>query len=86
MGHMKTTLDIPDDVIRKAKATAAIKGQSLKDFVTAAVKEKLSRKKPISIEEHGWRSVFGKVAHRHIREVDAVIRAECSAIDPEDWK
>jgi len=30
---MRTTIDIPDDLLRRAKATAAIRGVKLKDLV-----------------------------------------------------
>ena len=40
---MKTTLEVPDTLFREAKATAAARGQSLKSFVTEALREKLSR-------------------------------------------
>lgn len=83
---MKTTLDIPDDLMRRAKATAALKGQSLKDFVTVALKEKLARKQEVLEAERGWRMAFGKVSRKHVREVDALIREEFSKIDPEEWK
>lgn len=33
---MKTTLEMPDDLFRRAKATAAKRAQSLKQLVTAA--------------------------------------------------
>jgi hypothetical protein len=39
---MKTTLDIPDLVLRRAKAEAAQHGIPLRQFVTEAVEEKLS--------------------------------------------
>jgi hypothetical protein len=32
---MRTTLDLPDALFRRVKATAALKGMKLKDFVTA---------------------------------------------------
>jgi hypothetical protein len=38
---MKTTLEIADQLLRKAKATAAERGQSLKEFVTEALRDKL---------------------------------------------
>jgi hypothetical protein len=38
---MKTTLDIPDSVFRRAKARAAEQGIPLRRFVTDAVEEKL---------------------------------------------
>lgn len=37
---MKTTLELPDQLFRKAKATAAERGQSLKEFVTEALQDK----------------------------------------------
>ena len=39
---MKTTIEIPDPLFRKAKSTAADRGQTLKDLVTEALREKLS--------------------------------------------
>ena len=32
--YMKTTIEMPDDLFRKAKAVAALRGQSMKDFIT----------------------------------------------------
>lgn len=31
---MKTTIEMPDDLFRKAKAVAALRGQSMKDLIT----------------------------------------------------
>ena len=39
---MKTTLEIPDLLFRKAKSTAAERGQTLKQLVTEALQEKLA--------------------------------------------
>ena len=38
---MKTTLEIPDTLFRRAKSTAAERGQTLKALVTEALQEKL---------------------------------------------
>jgi len=38
---MRTTLDIPEDLLRRAKAEAALRGRSLKDFVTEAIRAAL---------------------------------------------
>ena len=40
---MKTTLEIPDNLFRQAKATAARRGTALKEFVCDAIEEKLAR-------------------------------------------
>lgn len=83
---MKTTLDIPDDLFKKAKAFAALQGRTLRDFVSAAIQEKLQQKQNTLERERGWRTVFGKVSTKQIREVDAVIQAEFSKIDVDEWR
>lgn len=42
---MKTTIDLPDSIFRRAKATAAHRGISLKAFITGAVENNLDRPK-----------------------------------------
>ena len=39
---MKTTLEIPDAIFRRAKSVAAERGIPLREFVTEAVKDKLA--------------------------------------------
>ena len=38
---MRTTLDIPDDLFRRVKATASLNGTSLRDFFTKAVEREV---------------------------------------------
>ena len=33
MRHMRTTVDIPDELLRRAKSEAALSGRKLKDLV-----------------------------------------------------
>ncbi len=40
---MRTTVDIPDQILRRAKAAAALEGKSLKAFLTEAVVHELER-------------------------------------------
>ena len=40
---MRTTVDIPDHLLRRAKAAAALEGKSLKTFLTEAVIHELER-------------------------------------------
>jgi hypothetical protein len=42
MGCMKTTLEIPDDVFRQAKAQAALEGRKLKDLVADSLRATLA--------------------------------------------
>lgn len=84
---MKTTLDLPDPIFRKAKATAAEHGQSLKDFVTEALRDKLAADagRPIATEPL-WMQGFGKLKHLHKEtvRVQSVIDEEFGVIEPED--
>jgi hypothetical protein len=44
-GPMKTTLEIPDDLFREAKARAALNGMKLKDLVAEGLRLALGTKK-----------------------------------------
>ena len=57
---MKTTLEIPDSVFRRAKARAAERGIPLRQFVTEAVEEKLTVKEPSS---KPWMKMVGGLQH-----------------------
>lgn len=56
---MKTTLEMPDDLFRKAKAKAALRGQSLKDLITDAVRRELEDAPSASPQstERFWREL-----------------------------
>lgn len=84
---MKTTLELPDPLFRKAKATAAARGQSLKDFVTEALREKLTpASRGAASPEPDWMQGFGKLRRlrRETARVQAVIDEEFEIIEPED--
>jgi hypothetical protein len=42
-GSMKTTIEVPDDLYRKAKAAAALSGRKLKDLVEEGLRLVLER-------------------------------------------
>ncbi|MFL6200036.1 MAG: hypothetical protein ACJ76J_12725 [Thermoanaerobaculia bacterium] len=83
---MKTTLEIPDGLYRKAKATAALGGQSLKDFVADALKSHLERHASGGSTQRGWRAVFGKARREDVEAVEAIMAAELERIDLEEWR
>jgi hypothetical protein len=59
---MKTTLELPDQLLRKAKATAAERGQSLNEFVTQALRNQLALdSERIHASEPAWMEGFGKL-------------------------
>lgn len=83
---MKTTLEIPDELFRRSKATAALRGESLKDFVAGALRERLEHLPPGAPTEPGWRKVFGKARPEDIAAVDAVIEEHLERVDPDEWR
>lgn len=85
---MKTTIEIPDPLFRKAKSKAAERGQSLKELVTEALQEKLAAGAAGSGSkaQPEWMRGFGKL--RRLRKETARIQARIDerfeAIEPED--
>lgn len=82
---MKTTLEIPDDLFRQTKATAAMRGESLKDFITGAIQAHLERQSRGS-ERRGWQSVFGQARREEVESVDAVVAEDLERIEPDEWR
>lgn len=82
---MKTTLDLPDKLLRQTKSAAALRGQSMKDFIRAALEERC-RRLPGSSVATGWRVVFGRAKRAAVEEVDAVVNREFSHVDDESWR
>jgi len=84
---MKTTLELPDPLFRKAKATAAARGQSLKDFVTEALRDKLTPPSGgTGASEPAWMQGFGKLKRlrRETARVQSAIDEEFEVVEPED--
>lgn len=82
---MKTTLEIPDTLFRRAKAAAAVRGQSLKQLVTQAVRKELDAGTGRKGTVKGWRAFFGAVPGS-AAEIDRIVEKEFEQIDPDDWK
>lgn len=84
---MKTTLEIPDPLFRKAKARAAERGQSLKAFVAEALEQRLAMDSAAdAAQDPKWMSGFGKL--RHLRDetarVQSVVDDAFESIEDED--
>jgi hypothetical protein len=43
-GFMRTTIDLPDTLFRRAKATAALRGSTMKDLVVRALEREIQHK------------------------------------------
>lgn len=88
MGHaqkVKTTLELPDPLFRKIKATAARQGCSIKQLVQEALTEKLARangKRPAK----PWMALAGGLKHLRgeNRRIERLIETEFEKLEPED--
>jgi hypothetical protein len=81
---MKTTLEIPDPVFHKAKAKAVEQGIPLRQFVTEAVEEKLSRSAVAGSKP--WMKMVGGLSHlrKETARIQRLIDGEFEKIEPED--
>jgi len=83
---VKTTLEIPDDLFKRSKATAALRGESLKDFFTEALEKHLELKTSGAPLQRGCRSVFGQARPEEVETVDVVVAEELERIDLAEWQ
>lgn len=96
---MKTTIELPDDLFREAKATAARRGHSLKQFFREALYEKLARETGGAYAAREAAPEYGPsraelkwpvpppvgVPHAEFERIDQAIEEAFEQIDPEDW-
>ncbi|MCC6611525.1 MAG: hypothetical protein IT515_17865 [Burkholderiales bacterium] len=84
---MKTTIEIPDPLFRRAKSKAAERGQTLKQLVTEALQEKLAADTGRAhAGEPEWMRGFGKLRRlrRETARIQARIDEAFEVIEPED--
>jgi hypothetical protein len=82
---MKTTLEIPDAIFRRAKARASEQGVPLRQFVTDAVAEKLGSNSPA--RRAARMRLAGKLRHlgKETARINKRIEQEFEGIEPEEW-
>ena len=82
---MKTTMEIPDTLFRRAKSRAAARGVPLRQYVTEALDEKL---KADSSDQKPWMKHVGKLKHlrKETRRINKIIESTFEQIDPEVWR
>lgn len=82
---MKTTLEIPDPIFRRAKSVAAQRGIALRVFVTEAVEEKLATAS--QKDDKPWVRLAGGLKHLHkeTTRINGIMKREFEQIEPEDW-
>ncbi|HWB95300.1 MAG TPA: hypothetical protein VG672_01320 [Bryobacteraceae bacterium] len=82
---MKTTLEIPDNLFRRAKSAAAEQGIPLRELVTEALADKL---RGCGDGEKPWLKTFGKLRglRKETARINHIVEEEFGRIDPEDWQ
>jgi hypothetical protein len=87
----KTTVELPDPLLREAKVASAKDGISLKQFFTEAVTERLSRRNGAparKVFDPPWMRAFGGLRDlkHETRRIQKIIDKEFGQIDEEDWR
>jgi hypothetical protein len=82
---MKTTIELPDELLRRAKAAAATRGISLKRLFIDALEHGL-RRGAATPAEPAWKAVAGELAplRSETRRIGRLIDEEFEQIDAED--
>lgn len=82
---MKTTIEVPDEMFRAAKATAARRGIPLRRLFEEALSQMLARDHlPTVGEGRGWPTPRADVPSEEIWRIQRLIDAEFENIEPED--
>ena len=84
---MKTTVELPDHLLRDAKATAAARGQTLQAFVRDATADRVRLLRDGG-DEKPWIRHLG-ASRDHAEEIDnieRIIQAEFGTADPSQWR
>jgi hypothetical protein len=85
---MKTTLDLPDETFRQAKARAALRGIPMRQFVTEALEEKIRGESSHGAPSQSppWMRGFGALAdlREENRRIEDLIAEEFGKTEAED--
>jgi len=82
---MKTTLEIPDALFRRAKSAAAQQGIPFRELVSEALVEKLRVQ---GRKDKPWLKSFGKLRslRKESASISRTIEQEFGQIEPRDWQ
>jgi len=85
---VKTTVELPDALFRRAKAAAAERGESLKDFFAQAVSDRLRLQSGPANHTKPWERAFGGLRdlHKENKRLEKLIANEFGQIEEEQWR
>ena len=84
---MKMTVELPDHLLRDAKATAASYGQTLRAFLGDAIADRVRLLRDCN-DEKPWMRHLG-ASGDHTKELDSmerIVQAEFETVDPPQWR
>ena len=84
---MKTMIDVRDDVLRRAKARAALRGKPLSRFIEVSIEHALREEEPDSSSWADWALSLPPVSSKSIVALnEALSGPDFRPIDPEMWR
>jgi hypothetical protein len=83
MKIMKTTVEIPDSLFRRAKSAAAQRGIPLRELVSEALADKLSASRS---QERPWMRSFGglRALRKESARINRIVEEEFGGVELED--
>jgi hypothetical protein len=86
---MKTTIELPEALFRRAKSTAAQEGVTLKQLLTEALESRLDGRRSAPNGKAApprWMRAYGALRHlrRERKAIERAIESEFEKIEPED--
>jgi hypothetical protein len=86
-GIMKTTLIMSDNLVRRAKARAALRGQALSRYVEESLDRRLRDDESASATVADWIDTLPQVSKAAAKDLNlALSQPDFRAIDPGMWK
>lgn len=84
---MKTTLNLRDDLVRRAKARAALRGQPLARYIEEGLEQRLEIDEARPVTAGSWLDELPVVPDEASAEMERITRAEdFRRVDPEMWR
>ena len=83
---VKTTVEIPDDLFKRAKVLAAQEGLSMKQLITESLQQRVGRHSTETALEPVWKRAFGamRMYRKENRRIEKIIEQEFEQVEPED--
>ena len=84
---MKTTVNIRDDIFRRAKARAALAGKPLSRYLEEALDRFLQEEEPDTRSWVEWAEALPPVSATAVEDLEAALKeADFRAVDGEMWQ